>query len=58
LPVILEAEDWPLWLGEQGKGAAKLMRPVSDQLLDIKKVSNAVNSNRSTGAALWQPISS
>jgi putative SOS response-associated peptidase YedK len=45
-------------LGEEGKGAAKLMKPVSDKLLDIKKVSNAVNSNRSTGAALWQPISS
>ena len=57
LPVILEPEDWPLWLGEQGKRAAKLMRPVSDQLLDIKKVSNAVNSNRSTGAELWQPVS-
>ena len=57
LPVILEPEDWPLWLGEQGKGASKLMKPVSDKSLDIKKVSSAVNSNRSTGAELWQPVS-
>ena len=56
LPVILEPEDWPLWLGEEGKGAAKLMKPVSDKLLDIKKVSNAVNSNRSTGEELWQHV--
>ena len=26
LPVIIDPEDWPLWLGEDGKGAAKLMR--------------------------------
>ena len=57
MPVILEPEDWPLWLEEQGEGASKLMKPVSDQLLDIKKVSSAVNSNRSTGIELWQSVS-
>jgi putative SOS response-associated peptidase YedK len=33
MPVVLAPEDWPLWLGEAGKGAAVLMRPAPDDAL-------------------------
>jgi hypothetical protein len=29
------------------------MRPVQDDVLNLQKVSNAVNSNRATGPELW-----
>jgi len=56
LPVILEPADWPLWLGEQGKGAARLMRPASEDALSFVRVSTAVNSNRATGPELIAPV--
>ena len=56
LPVIIDPGDWPLWLGEDGKGAAKLMRPVAEHVLDLQRVSSAVNFNRSTGPKLWDEI--
>ena len=56
LPVILGPDEWPLWLGEAGKGAATLMRPVEDDVLDLQRVSSAVNSNRATGPELWDVI--
>ena len=58
LPVILGPDEWPLWLGEAGKGAATLMRPVGDHVLDLQRVSSAVNSNRATGPELWKIIES
>jgi len=58
LPVILGPDEWPLGLGEAGKGAATLMRPVEDDVLDLQRVSNAVNSNRATGPELWNIIES
>lgn len=56
MPVILAQEDWPLWLGEQGKGAATLMSPAPDDLLGWHRVSRVVNSNRASGAALIKPV--
>ena len=56
LPVILGPDEWPLWLGEAGKGAATLMRPVPNNVLDLQRVSSAVNSNRATGPELWNVI--
>ena len=56
VPVILEPDDWPLWLGEAGHGAARLMRPVADGVLNFHRVSTAVNSNRSEGPELIEPI--
>lgn len=57
MPVIIAQADWPLWLGEQGKGAAKLMRAAPDDLLEVHRVDRAVNSNRASGEALIAPIS-
>ena len=56
LPVIIGPDEWSLWLGEAGKGAATLMRPVKDDVLDLQRVSSAVNSNRATGSELWNVI--
>lgn len=55
-PVLLEPADWPLWLGEAGHGAARLMQPQPAGALRIRRVAPAVNSNRAEGAALIVPI--
>ncbi|ETX13983.1 hypothetical protein OCH239_05875 [Roseivivax halodurans JCM 10272] len=36
MPVVLEREDWALWLGEAGKGAARLMRSAPEGLLSFE----------------------
>jgi putative SOS response-associated peptidase YedK len=56
LPVILEEEDWALWLGEAGKGAARLMEPIADDALSLVRVSTEVNSSRAQGPRLIEPI--
>jgi len=56
MPVILAQDDWPLWLGEAGHGAAPLMRPAPDEALTFWRVDPAVNSNRASGAGLIAPI--
>jgi len=56
MPVILEPADWPLWLGEAGKGAAALMQAGEEDVLSFHRVERAVNSNRANGAALIEPV--
>lgn len=56
MPVILEPQDVPLWLGENGKGAARLMRAAPDDALVWHRVSTKVNSNRASGPALIDPF--
>jgi len=56
MPVILEQDDVAMWLGEQGKGAARLMRAAPDTTLVWHRVDRAVNSNRATGEALTAPL--
>ena len=51
-PLILDAADWPLWLGEAGKGAAALMKPTEPAVLQVWRVGVAVNSNRASGPQL------
>ncbi len=55
MPVILDARDWPLWLGEVGKGAAAVMKPAPDDSLQLYRVHAKVNSNRAKGPELVQP---
>lgn len=55
MPVILDAQDWPLWLGEAGKGAAAAMKPAPDDALQFHRVDTKVNSSRASGAELIQP---
>ena len=56
VPVVLAAEDWPLWLGERGKGAAPLMQAAVDDVLTWHRVDRAVNSNRASGPQLIEPL--
>lgn len=56
MPVILRSKDWPLWLGERGKGAALLMKSASEDALSFHRVDRAVNSNRARGPELIEPI--
>ena len=56
IPVILPPQDWPMWLGETGKGAALLMKSAPEDALSFHRVSTEVNSNRATGAGLLDPI--
>lgn len=56
MPVILDPDDWPLWLGEAGKGAAPLMRSAPEDTLQWHRVDRAVNSNRATGPELIEPF--
>jgi putative SOS response-associated peptidase YedK len=56
MPVVLSPKDWPLWLGEAGKGAAVLMKAAPDDTLVFHRVDRAVNSNRAAGPALIAPV--
>jgi putative SOS response-associated peptidase YedK len=56
MPVVLSPDDWPLWLGEAGHGAALLMRPAPLGTLEAWRVDAAVNSNRAEGAGLREPL--
>ena len=58
MPVILEPSDWGKWLGEEGKGAALLMKPSADDVLKYHRVGTEINSNRATGADLIDPTDS
>lgn len=56
MPVVIETADYGLWLGEQGKGAAPLMRAADDDVLHWHRVDRAVNSNRAAGPELIEPF--
>jgi len=56
MPLILEPRDWALWLGELGQGAATLMQPGDEDVLEYHRVDPAVNSNRASGPELVEPF--
>ena len=56
MPVILAQKDWAFWLGEEGKGAAKLMVAAPDDALTFWRVDPKVNSNRASGPELIEPL--
>lgn len=64
MPVILDPDDWPLWLGETGSQAgdeaggkaSTLLRPAPDDALHLWLVSRAVNSVRNDGATLLDRV--
>jgi putative SOS response-associated peptidase YedK len=55
-PVTVERADWPLWLGEAGKGAATLMRAAPEGTLSMHRVGTEVNSNRAEGPGLREKV--
>ncbi|PCJ05343.1 MAG: DUF159 family protein [Rhodobacteraceae bacterium] len=56
MPLVLEPQDWALWLGEAGQGAAALMQPGNEAILEYHRVDPAVNSNRAAGPELIEPF--
>ena len=46
MPVILEPDDWPVWLGEAAGDPISLLRPSAEGALRLWPVSRAVNSVR------------
>jgi putative SOS response-associated peptidase YedK len=55
-PLVLEPADWPLWLGEAGHGAARLMKAAAPGVLAWHRVGTEVNSNRASGPQLIAPV--
>ncbi len=56
MPVVVRQQDWGKWLGEEGKGAALLMKPAPEDALAFHRVSRKVNSNRASGPELIEPF--
>ncbi len=56
MPVTLAPDQYGLWLGEEGKGAATLMTAAPEDRFIWHRVDPAVNSNRASGAELIEPI--
>ena len=55
MPVVLEREDWPAWLGEADGDPQALLRP-SRTGFRVWPVSSKVNSVRNDGPELWAPV--
>lgn len=55
-PVVLAPQNWALWLGEAGHGAAALMRAGPEDALGFYRVGSAVNSNKASGSGLTEPL--
>ncbi len=56
LPVVLETDQYAKWLGEEGHGAATLMKAAAPGALRLRRVSTKVNSNRASGPELIEPL--
>jgi putative SOS response-associated peptidase YedK len=56
MPLRIAPEDWPLWLGEEGKGAARLMTGSPGDVFSFHRVDPRVNSNRAEGPELIDPL--
>ena len=57
MPVVLERNAWPTWLGEDEPDLASLMAPAPDGTLRLWPVSRDVNSPRHNRPDLVEPIS-
>jgi putative SOS response-associated peptidase YedK len=49
VPVILERQDWPIWLGEAEGDHAVLLRPAADGSPRVWPVDRRVGSPRTNG---------
>ena len=55
MPVIIEPEDWPLWLGEVDGDPATLLRPAAEDVLRVWPVDKKVGNVRNDGPELLEP---
>ncbi len=56
MPVILELDNWPLWLGEAEGNPAELLHSPSDEVLRAWPISRRVNNPRNNGAELFDAL--
>jgi putative SOS response-associated peptidase YedK len=56
MPVIIDATEVEIWLGDDADAAAALMRPAPDDVLRAWPVSRAVNDVRRDGPELLEPV--
>ncbi len=56
MPVILEPDAWPTWLGEEDGNATAFLRPADDDVLRLWPISRAVNNVRNNGPDLLDRI--
>jgi putative SOS response-associated peptidase YedK len=56
MPVIIEPENWPLWLGEAEGDPATLLRPAAEGVLRFWPIDKKVGNVRNDGPELIEPI--
>jgi putative SOS response-associated peptidase YedK len=56
MPVILDEQDWPTWLGQAEGDCTALLRPAPDGLLRVWPVDRRVGSPRNNGPELLEAI--
>ena len=55
MPVIIERQDWALWLGEAHGDPGSLLRPAPEDVLRVWPVGKAVGNFRNDGPELLEP---
>ena len=55
MPVIIEHEDWPLWLGEAEGDPKSLLRAAPEDVLRVWPVDKKVGNFRNDGPELLEP---
>jgi putative SOS response-associated peptidase YedK len=55
MPVIIEREDWPVWLGETEGDPGPLLRPLAEDVLRVWPIGKAVGNVRNDGPTLLEP---
>jgi putative SOS response-associated peptidase YedK len=56
MPVILDEQDWPMWLGDAEGDCAALLRPAPDGLRRMWPVDSRVGSPRNNGPEWLETI--
>ncbi len=56
MPVMVEAADWAVWLGETEGDPAALLHPAAADVLRLWQISARVNAPRNNDASLLEPV--
>ncbi len=56
IPVVLQASEWPLWLGEAEGEPSSLLHPAGEDVLRLWPISTVVNAVRNNGPDLLAPL--
>ena len=56
MPVILEEEDWPVWLNETSGNVEALLKPAREDVLKFWSIDKKVGNVRNDGPDLLKPV--